>query len=563
MIRKVQDISVFKSINANLITKGKTNIMDSLNTTSDPENGWFGFKNQTYQNRPQTVSEILEATVEKYPDVEGFIGGDRRLTYREFNTTVNQIASGLQQHGVKKGDHIALLLGIQVDFPLCFFALMKIGAIAVPLNTRFKSQELSFEINDSESTILIVDEEYWSSIEPVRDQLSTIHNVFLIGNRIPAGTLPITELTQNQTDSFTPVAISESDDAMILYTSGTTGKPKGAILCHHGLVLTAMLTNHFLKLENGDKMICCVPLFHVTGLAMSMLSHIYSGIPGVYIKKFKTKDFLKIVAVEKATHYIGVANIIWLMINHSDFSKYDFSFLKKAMVGGSPVTEEMVKKIKEKLPDFLMSVGYGLTESNALITTTPYQDALRKIKAVGKLVPLTEIKIVDDSDNQLPSDCIGEILLRGAKIIKKYWNNPEATRTTIVNGWLHTGDIGKIDSEGFIYILDRKKDMINRGGEKIYSQEVENLIFNYPKVIEVAVVGVPDKVMGEAVKAVIVLKPGQQTTEEEIRTFCTEHLADFKVPKYIEFMENLPRNSAGKLTKFKLRYIPSNIEKPE
>ncbi len=341
-----------------------------------------------------------------------------------------------------------------------------------------------------------------------------------------------------------------------MYTSGTTGKPKGAILHQRGFVLTAMLVSDFIQFEPEDKIICCVPLFHITGLACLILSPIFSGIACVYMKQFKTKDFLEIMAKEKVTQYMGVVNVIWLMVNHPDFDQYDFSSFRTVLFGGSPATEEMVRGIFSKLPHIQISVGYGLTESFAMVTTTPFEDALRKIKAVGQCLPTVEARIVDNEGNELPTGTIGEIVLKGAKSFKGYWKKPEATRETIVDGWVHTGDIGKIDGEGFIYILDRKKDMINRAGEKIYSLEVENVICDNPKVLEVAVVGVPDTVMGEVVKACIALKASETATEEEVKKFCAERLADYKVPKFVEFMDCLPRNPAGKVSKPELRYVP-------
>jgi len=274
------------------------------------------------------------------------------------------------------------------------------------------------------------------------------------------------------------------------------------------------------------------------------------------MRQFKTKDFLEIMANEKVTQYMGVINVIWLMVNHPDFHQYDFSSFRTALFGGSPATEEMVRGIFNKLPHIRISVGYGLTECFAITTSTPYEDALRKIKAVGQCLPTVEARIVDDEGREVPTGAIGEIVFKGSKAFKGYWKKPEATSETIVDGWVHTGDIGKIDDEGFIYVLDRKKDMINRGGEKIYSLEVENVIFDNPKVLEVAVVGVPDAVMGEVVKACIALKPGGHATKEEIQKFCAERLADYKVPKFVEFMDSLPRNPAGKVSKGELRYVP-------
>jgi long-chain acyl-CoA synthetase len=517
---------------------------------------WPDFKGEIFKNRPRNIVELLENTVRKYPDKVGFISEDRRLTYKEFDDTVNRIASGLSKHGVKRGDHVALLLGVQLEFPLTFFSLMKLGAIVVPLNTRFKGEELAYEINDSESSLLIVDEEFWPQIGSVRGVLKTVGKIFFNGSAEPEGTLPFSLLRNGKDEVFPRAASSETDDAAIMYTSGTTGKPKGAVLHQRGMILMAMLTSDFIQFRPEDRMICCIPLFHITGLTCLMLPPIFNGVACVYMRQFKTKEFLEVMAKEKVTQYMGVINVIWLMVNHPDLEKYDFSSFRTALFGGSPATEEMVRGIFSKLPHIQISVGYGLTECFAMSTTTPFEDALRKIKAVGKCLPTVNVKIVDDGGREVPTGASGEILLGGAKIFRGYWKKPEATRETLVDGWVHTGDIGKVDEEGFVYVLDRKKDMINRGGEKIYSLEVENVICDNPKVLEVAVVGVPDRVMGEVVKACIALKPGVKATEEEIKKFCAGRLADYKVPKVVEFMEALPRNPAGKVNKPELRNVP-------
>lgn len=522
------------------------------------EEEWPDFKGRIYKDRPRSLVEMLENTVKKHPDRVGFISGNTRITFREFDQSVDRIAAGLQKIGVVKGDRVALLLGIDIDFPMVFLALMKLGAIAVPLNTRFKGEELAYEINDSESKVLIVDEEYWSSIDSVREHLKTVENIYFNGPVVPEGARSLSDLRDNKEMQFSRDNPGETDSAVIMYTSGTTGKPKGAILHHRGLIATAMHVSDFVELRDGDKFLCCVPVFHITGFAMVVLSSIFTGIPCVYMRTFKVKDFLEVMSSEKITKIVCVINIIWLMVNHSDFDKYDFSSFQVALLGGSPATEEMVNGIKSKLPHLNLSVGYGLTEGHGYDTSTPYEDAMRKIKGIGKLVPLVDAKICDDNGNEVPLGQTGEIMVKSAKITKGYWKNEEATKAAITaDGWLHTGDIGKFDEEGFLYLLDRKKDMINRGGEKIYSLEVENVIFNYPKVLDTAVVGVPDKVMGEVVKAVIVLKPGQMATAEEISAFCAQHLADYKVPKFIEFVDVIPRNPAGKVIKNQLRYVPT------
>jgi long-chain acyl-CoA synthetase len=519
------------------------------------EEEWPDFKGRIFKNRPKNLAEMLENTVNKYPNLVGFICASEKLTFKEFDQTVNRIAAGLEECGVRKGDRVSLLLGIGLEFPLCFFALIKLGAIAVPLNTRFKGEELSHEVNDSESKVLIVDQEYWPFIESVRDDLKTIESIFFNGPGVPRGVQPFLRLKENQKDKFWKIELNETDDAVIMYTSGTTGKPKGAILYHRGLIATAMHVSDFLTYEPGDRVICVSPFFHINGLGVTMLSHILSAIPCVYMRTFKVKNFLEVMASENISTLLGVINILWLMVNHPEFHNYEFSSLRQALVGGSPATEEMVKGILEKLPHLQISIGYGLTESHGCDSFTPYEDSLRKIGTVGRILPLVDARIVNEEGKELPPDRIGEILLKSAKITKGYWRNAEATKATIVDGWLHTGDIGKFDAEGYLYILDRKKDMINRGGEKIYSLEVENVISRHPKVLEVAVVGIPDSYLGETVKAAIVLRAGMTADEEEMKAFCLEHLADYKIPKYIEFLESLPRNPAGKVVKGDLKYI--------
>ena len=505
------------------------------------------------RHRPASVVELLENTVRQFPERVGFIADDRRLTYAAFDEAVNRVASGLEAAGISRGDHVAVLLGTQLEFPITFFAIMKLGAVIVPLNTRFKGEELAYEINDSESKLLIVDEDYWQYVEPVTGQLETVKAIFFNGSSPPKGALPFSQLAQHAGTAFRRASLTEDDIAGIMYTSGTTGKPKGAILHQRGLVVTAMLVADFIQYRPDDKMICSIPLFHITGMSSVMLPPIFSGAACVYMKQFKTRDFLDLVASEKVTHYMGVVNVVWLMVNHPDFDRYDFSSFRTVLFGGSFATEEMVRGIFDKLPHVRVSVGYGLTESFAIVTSTPFEDALRKINAVGKLLPTMDARIVDDNDKAMPVGEIGEIVLKGPKVFKGYWKKPEATKETIIDGWLHTGDIGKIDDEGFIYILDRKKDMINRGGEKIYCLEVENVISCIPKVLDVAVVGVPDRIMGEVVKACVVVRPGEEATEEEIRQYCAASLADYKVPKIVSFLESLPRNPAGKVNKAELR----------
>jgi acyl-CoA synthetase (AMP-forming)/AMP-acid ligase II len=286
------------------------------------EEEWPDFTGRIFRDRPGNVIEILHNTVTRYPEVTGFVCDDQRLTFQTFARQVERVAAGLQAFGVEKGDRVSVLLGIGLEFPMAFFALMQLGAIVVPLNTRFKGEELAYEINDSESKVLIVDAAYWSSIDLVRDQLHSIQTIFINGRDTPEGVRSFQELRTYAQGGYGAIPLTETDDAVILYTSGTTGRPKGAILHHRGLIASAMHVCDFHEFGPEDKLLCCVPLFHVTGLAMVMLSHIMAGIPCVYMKSFSTKELLETLSSEKITQMISVINILWLLVNHADFHNY-------------------------------------------------------------------------------------------------------------------------------------------------------------------------------------------------------------------------------------------------
>jgi acyl-CoA synthetase (AMP-forming)/AMP-acid ligase II len=435
------------------------------------------------------------------------------------------------------------------EFSVSFFALAKIGAIAVPLNTAYKGEEAAFQINDSGSIMLIVDSAFRDIITEIKPEIPQVRNICV------TETEEFMNLLKEKVYTAVHAEVDEMDSAIIMYTSGTTGRPKGAVLSHKGLIAEAMCVAELLDWRPGrDKNLCPVPLFHVTGLAMNFCGSICAGIPIVYMKKFNAVDALKIIGEEKITTMIGVPTIMWLMLNSPEFDHSKLSSLRCFASGGSAAPEELLKACAEKLPGFELCPGYGLTEACGMtMTTLSLDEALRHKGSVGRNIPLIEAKVVDGSERELPPGEAGELLIRGCQALKEYWNRPEATQKTMVDGWVHTGDVAKVDEEGYFYILDRIKDMINRGGEKIWSLEVENVLYRNPKILEAAVVGVPDAIFGEEVKAVIAPKPGEKATAEEIQEFCSRYLAKFKVPKFVEFRETLPRNPAGKVIKGELK----------
>lgn len=510
----------------------------------------WGYNEMVYADRTKNLSELLANTVAKYGDLEGIISTDFRLTYKQFASLIDHVSSDLyHQYGIRKGDRVALMLRNGWEFSVGFFALVKLGAIAVPLNTAYKGEEAAFQLNDSGSIMLIVDPEFRDVVTEIRPEISKVRNVCV------TDTEEFQELLKEKNYTAVNVQVDEMDSAVIMYTSGTTGRPKGAVLSHKGLIAEAMCVAELLDWRPGrDKHLCPVPLFHVTGLVMNFCGSVYAGVPSVFMKRFSAVDALKIIEEEKITTMIGVPTIMWLMLNVPEFDHYNLRSFRCFAAGGSAAPEELLKACMEELSGFELCPGYGLTEACGMISTTlSLEEALSHKGSVGRAIPLVEAKVVDSSERELPLGEAGELLIRGCQALKEYWNNPEATRKTIVDGWVHTGDVAKMDEDGYVYILDRIKDMINRGGEKIWSLEVENVLYRNSKVLEAVAVGVPDTIFGEEVKAVVVLKPGSKATPEEIQEFCSRHLAKFKVPKYVEFRDILPRNPAGKVVKGELK----------
>lgn len=511
-----------------------------------------GYIELVYANRPKNLTELLKNTVEKYGDWEAFIDLNTRLNYRQIDSLINNVASALYHDWrIEKGDRVALMLRNGVEFAVSLFALARIGAITVPLNNALKGEELAFQIKDCGASLLITDSEFHDAIAEAISGVEGLKNVFFTGSEISGGRSAFSELLKQKEYSLASITVDEDDTALLMYTSGTTGKPKGALLSHKGIIASAMNAAQLCALNAGqDRMLVVAPLSHITGIAMNLCAAVYSGIPVVFVKRFRTEETLKIIEEEKITTMFAVPTVLWLMFNAPDFEQYNLSSLRLMASGGSASPEDLLKCCALKLPRAQLLPGYGLTEANGMThSTTSLEEALSKPGSCGRALPVIKAKIVDGSGREVHPGEPGELLVKGCQVMKGYWKNWEATRATIVDGWLHTGDIACITGEGDIYILDRLKDMIIRGGENIYSLEVENVLYRDPKILEAAVVGVPDSVFGEQVKAVIVLRPGEKATPEEIQEFCERYLARYKVPKYVEFRDTLPHNLAGKIIK--------------
>jgi acyl-CoA synthetase (AMP-forming)/AMP-acid ligase II len=444
------------------------------------------------------------------------VGGER-LTFRGLWERAAKTSGGLRAQGIQAGDRVAIRLGNGADWCIAFWGIQMAGAIAVPVNTRFTESEAEYVVKDSGSKF-----------------------VFQPGEPLPSDASLVKEDLDYQ-------AV-----AAIFYTSGTTGFPKGAMTTHEGFLSNIETCRRVSQLpfDGSMRTLVSVPLFHVTGCNSQFLVACEAGGATVIMPAFNVQSFLKLIGEERINTLTSVPAVFWLAINQPNFKDVDTRAVDRVSYGGAPIAPDLVGRIMEAFPNARLGNGFGLTECSSVATFLPHEYARTRPETVGFAAPVVDLKL----DGVLPGSDVGELLMRGPNVVKGYWNKPEATAETFAGGWLRTGDMARIDGEGFVQIVDRKKDMVNRGGENVYCVEVENALAAHPAVFEVAVVGVPDKMMGEKVGAAIVLKPGAKAEAGEIIRFAKEHLADFKVPQFMVLRsETLPRNPGGKLLKKQLR----------
>jgi long-chain acyl-CoA synthetase len=475
-----------------------------------------------YQNRPRSLVEMLRGSVEKWANNEAVVEvGGERLTYRNFWDRAARTSGGLRALGIQPGERVAIRLGNSADWCIAFFAIQMAGAVAVPVNTRFTESEIEYVVKDSGSKY-----------------------VFLPGEALPDG------------DSLVVENLEQKDLAAIFYTSGTTGFPKGAMLTHEGFLSNIETSRRIslLPFDGSIRTLVSVPLFHVTGCNSQFLVACEGGSATVIMPAFNVQSFLKLIEVERINALTSVPAVYWLAINQPNFREINTKAVIRLSYGGAPIAPDLVGRIIEAFPNARVGNGFGLTECSSVATFLPHEYARLRPETVGFAAPVVDLKL----DGVFPGTDVGELLMRGPNVVPGYWNKPEATAETFAGGWLHTGDMARLDEQGFVQIVDRKKDMVNRGGENVYCVEVENALAAHPAVYEVAVVGVPDTMMGEKVGAAIVLKPGATVEAADILKFAKEHLADFKVPQYLVLRtETLPRNPGGKILK---KHLRGNLE---
>jgi acyl-CoA synthetase (AMP-forming)/AMP-acid ligase II len=471
-----------------------------------------------YDGRPASLIEMLRTTVEATPQAEAIVElGGERVTYREFWNRAARVAGGLKRQGIGAGDRVAIRLGNGLAWCVAFFGAQMAGAIVVPVNMRFSEPEAAYVISDSGASF-----------------------TFLPGHPLPDGRPFVTDRWTQQ------------DVAAIFYTSGTTGFPKGAMTTHEGFLSNIETCHRIMSLptDGSVRNLVSVPLFHVTGCNSQFLPTCERRGTTVIMPAFEVQAFLSAIGTERINLLVSVPAIYWLALHQPNFGGVDTRAIRWLTYGGAPIAPALVGRIMEAFPEARVGNGFGLTETTSVATFLPHEYAHSRPDSVGFAAPVVDLKLFEmDAETGA-----GELLVRGPNVVKGYWNKPEATAQTFVDGWLHTGDLARIDADGFVQIVDRKKDMINRGGENVYCVEVESALAAHPAVFEVAVVGVPDEMMGEKVGAVIVVGPGAKTDAGDILAFARERLADFKVPEYLVMrQEPLARNPGGKVLKAHLR----------
>jgi long-chain acyl-CoA synthetase len=506
-----------------------------------------------------TWADIIYRNALLYPDKEAFVYGNTRITFSQYNDRINRMIHALHKMGVKKGDVLGILSWSCLQFAEIYGIAMKGGFIASPFNPRLNAGELEYIINYSGANTLFIGPELFDVASSIRDKLPKIKNFISLekaGPDMAAYDDLLKEYPANEPD----VLVDEDDYVCIIYTSGTTGMPRGALYTQQRFIEDSKALVIDMSLQPNDRRVQITPLFHIAGNT-HFRSSLYTGGCNIIVKFFDAATTLKIIQEEKATFMDFVPTHLVAMLNLPNLKDYDISSMKCLWYGASPMPLEVLKRgIKVFGP--VIAQGYGQSESGPAISHLDQNDhnvldrpekEQKKLASAGRPDIGVQVRIVNEKDEDIGPGEVGEIILRSKHVMVEYWQKPEDTRDTLVKGWLHTGDLGYYDEEGYIYIVDRKKDMIISGGENVYPREVEEVLYRHPAVLEAAVIGIPDDYWVEKVHAVITTREGQKVAAEELIAFCKKSLAGYKVPKSMEFVDALPKNPAGKILKRELR----------
>jgi long-chain acyl-CoA synthetase len=507
-----------------------------------------------FAERPPSLHALIDEAVAKNPSGEAVVCGNERWTYTDLAERSAGLATMLAGAGIGAGDRVALLVGNRPDFVALLFAVARLGAVSVPMGLRLQAPEILHVLDDCGARLLVHEAELADRL-PHTGEGPALALRLAVGGAAE-GSTPLEEMAARAAGLPVPAVaeVAEEDTAVILYTSGTTGRPKGAMLTHLGIVHSSLVYEHCLALTAADRSIAAVPLSHVTGLIANITALVKVAGTLVIMPAFKAADFLVLAAAERMTHSVLVPAMYNLCLLQPDFDAHDLSAWRIGGYGGAPMPVPTIERLAERCPGLLLVNAYGATETTSPSTMLPPRFTLSHGHSVGLAVPGCEIIVVDEAGRELPPGETGEIWIKGPHVVKGYWNNPAATAEGFTGGFWHSGDIGTVDAEGFVQVLDRKKDMINRGGYKVFTAEVETVLAACPGIVECAVVAVPCPVLGERVHAFVVTSEAGRPGAEAIRAFCAARLSDYKVPETLTLTtEPLPRNANGKVMKRVLR----------
>ncbi len=511
------------------------------------------------QRRFLSVGITFKLTANCYPDHTAIIYWNidkdkmEQATYKTLNNRVNRLANALQNLGVGKEDKVAIFFHNEPRFIESYLASLKIGAVAVPINVRLSAREITYEVDFADCKALIYSEDLAGVVEEIRPNLPKVKTWICRGEKIPENTFSYEELLTRSSEEEPNVQVHLDDDCVIYFTAGTTGLPKGAVRTHEA-ELWHCITNALRFGFNPEAVVGGIPpFFHIAGLGSFAMAGLTAGSTLVFLNRFDPRRVMEAIEKFRITHIFLVPAMTIAIQNLPDVDKYDASSLKVYMSASAPLLTEQKKWILKRFPNVKLWEGYGITEGGD-VAYIPPEYIVRKDMCVGKPDFSKEVKIVNEEGKEVVPGEFGEVLVRGPGVFSGYYKDPEKTRESFTpDGFFRTGDVGKYDEEGFIYLVDRIKDMVITGGENVYAAEVENILATHPAVRECAMFGVPDPKWGEAVVAAVVLKQGQKATEEELIEYCRQNLAHYKCPKNIVFMDALPRNPFGKVLKRELR----------
>lgn len=503
------------------------------------------------------IGNLLAQNARKFPELLAIECEGRSYTYRQFNEEVNSLANGLLVQGVNKGDKLAMMMKNSDHFVFTFFAAAKIGAVAVPVNFRLTASEVHYILDQSDTSFVVCDKEFEQIIATAKQGTET-RLVITVGDPEITGYHSYERILSNNLNE-PDVEVSEQDDLEILYTSGTTGRPKGALFDHSQIFKVGIAVVINMGIRQHERILHLAPLFHSAQLNLFLISGVALGATHIIHRDFHPVKTLQAIQEHKITHLFAVPAMYNFLLQVPNAADYNLSSIKRVGYGAAPMVPELVKKSIQlfKIDQFYNLCG--LTEAGPggiLLDPEGHKHHLGK---GGKPIFLTETRVVNEEGNDVLPGVIGEFIVRSDMVMKEYYKKPEETKSTLKNGWLYTGDLATIDEEGYITLVDRKKDMIISGGENVYSVEVEGILFEHPDVLDAAIIGLPDEVWGEAVCAIIVPKEGVVIDEREVKNFCRQKLAGYKVPRRIFIEEQLPRNASGKVLKYQLREKMRNV----